>query len=210
MRLFLRAHEQRPAEIKLELIAEVERAAREVFPESQTTGIYVLIANLITSLLDDQVTSFIWAAIGIGFAMAIAFRNIWIGLVGLVPNAFPILVVIGGMGWLNVPLNIGTAMIACVSMGLTVDSSIHYIAGYRRARQAGSSHLEAVRDAHAGVGRALVFANIALIAGFSVLTLSHFIPLIYFGVLVSVAMLGGLIGNLVLLPILLRWVPMPI
>jgi hypothetical protein len=43
-----------------------------------------------------------------------------------------------------------------------------------------------------------------LIAGFLVLTASHFIPLVYFGILVSVAMLGGLIGNLVLLPLLLR------
>ena len=50
----------------------------------------------------------------------------------------------------------------------------------------------------------MVFANVALVAGFSVLTLSHFIPLVYFGVLVSVAMLGGLLGNLILLPLLLR------
>ncbi len=65
--------------------------------------------------------------------------------------------------------------------------------------------MDALRDTHQGVGRALVFANVALIVGFSVLTLSHFIPLIYFGILVSVAMLGGLTGNLVLLPLLLRW-----
>ena len=54
-------------------------------------------------------------------------------------------------------------------------------------------------------GRAVVLANLALVIGFSVLTLSHFIPLVYFGLLVSVAMLGGLVGNLVLLPVLLRW-----
>ena len=53
------------------------------------------------------------------------------------------------------------------------------------------------------VGRALVFANVALVSGFSVLTLSHFIPLVYFGILVSVAMLGGLAGNLFLLPLML-------
>jgi predicted RND superfamily exporter protein len=44
--------------------------------------------------------------------------------------------------------------------------------------------------------------------GFVVLCLSNFIPLIYFGILVSFAMLGGLLGNLVMLPLLLRWIPL--
>jgi predicted RND superfamily exporter protein len=64
---------------------------------------------------------------------------------------------------------------------------------------------EALQETQGEVGRALIFANVALIAGFSVLTLSHFIPLVYFGILVSVAMIGGLAGNLLLLPLLLRW-----
>ena len=94
-------------------------------------------------------------------------------------------------------------MIVCVSLGLTVDASIHYIAGYRRALARGLSVSDALRDTHQQVGRALVFATLALIVGFSVLTLSHFIPLVYFGVLVSASMLGGLVGNLFLLPLLL-------
>jgi hypothetical protein len=210
MRLVLRAREQKPAEIKLALIEQVESTARGVFPEARTTGLYVLIARLITSLLGDQVNSFALASLGIVAAMTLAFRNLWIGLASLVPNIFPITIVIGGMGWLDIPVNIGTAMIACVSMGLTVDSSIHYLAGYRRARELGHDHAAAIRDTHAGVGRALVFANVALVSGFTVLVLSNFIPLIYFGVLVSLAMLGGLLGNLVLLPLMLRWVPLKV
>jgi uncharacterized protein len=91
-------------------------------------------------------------------------------------------------------------------MGLTIDSSIHYLAGYRRSRRAGATVAEALRRTHQDTGLALVWANVALVLGFSVLTLSHFIPLVYFGVLVSVAMIGGLIGNLILLPLLIRWV----
>jgi len=210
MRLYLRAREQKPAEIKLALIDRVESEAREVFPEARTTGLYVLIAKLVTSLLGDQLKSFTIAAIAIVLAMSVAFRSLWIGLASLAPNVFPILLVIGGMGWLGVPINIGTAMIACVSMGLTVDSSIHYLTGYRRERELGKSHLEAIRETHVGVGRALVFANVALIIGFTVLVLSNFIPLVYFGVLVSLAMFGGLLGNLILLPLVLRWVPLKV
>lgn len=206
MRLVLRARERQPSETKNDLIEDVRKTADEQFPGAQTTGLFVLLAFLIESLLRDQWVSFLLAGLGIGGLMTIAFRSVRIGLISLVPNLFPIVLVIGTMGWVGLPINIATAMIASVSMGLTVDSSIHYISGYRRTRQRGASIAAALRETHQGVGRALVFANVALIIGFSVLTLSHFIPLVYFGILVSVAMLGGLIGNLVLLPLLLQWV----
>jgi len=218
MRVVLRARERQPSESKMNLIAGVRETtekwlAETVKPEypeadgvARTTGLFVLLAFLIESLLSDQLVSFVLAAIGIGTMMTIAFRSLTIGLISLVPNLFPIVLVIGSMGWIGLPINIATAMIASVSMGLTVDSSIHYISGYRRARKRGLPVIDALRETHQGVGRALVFANVALIVGFSVLTLSHFIPLIYFGILVSVAMLGGLVGNLVLLPLLLHWV----
>ena len=205
MRIMLRAREQHQAESKLQLIENVETVARQTFPEAQATGLFVLLAHLIESLLSDQLVSFIIAAIGVAVVVAIAFRSLPIGVMAVLPNVLPILLVIGGMGWLGSPINIGTAMIASVSMGLTVDSSIHYLVGYRRARADGLDHYAALRATHANVGRAVIFASIALILGFSVLTLSHFIPLVYFGLLVSVAMLGGLLGGLVLLPLLLRW-----
>jgi predicted RND superfamily exporter protein len=138
--------------------------------------------------------------------MSVAFRSLRIGLISLIPNIFPILLVIGTMGWIGLPVNIATAMIASVSLGLTVDSSVHYITSYHAARRRGASVSNALEATNQGVGLALVFANVALVAGFSVLTLSHFIPLVYFGILVSVSMLGGLFGNLVLLPLLLRMV----
>lgn len=203
MRLALRAMEQQPAEVKLRLIEEVERIGHEYFPEARATGLYVLLANLITSLLSDQLISFLAAAGAIAIVIGLEFRSIRMGLISLIPNVLPIVLLVGGIGWLGVPVNIGTAMIASVSMGLTVDSTIHYLAQYERLLQAGVSHELAVVESHAGVGRALVLANIALVIGFSVLALSHFIPLVYFGVLVSVAMVGGLTGNLFVLPVLI-------
>jgi predicted RND superfamily exporter protein len=63
----------------------------------------------------------------------------------------------------------------------------------------------ALQRAQAGVGKAVVLAHGALVAGFLVLTLSEFIPLVYFGGLLSLSMLGGLVSDLVMLPLLLRW-----
>jgi predicted RND superfamily exporter protein len=206
MRIVLRAVERQRAEEKDELIAAVLAETRKEFPDAKATGLFVLLKSLIQSLLSDQVVSFALAACGITLMMAIAFRSVRIGLISIVPNLMPIVLVVGCMGWTGLPINIATAMIASVSMGLTVDSTVHFIAGFRRARARGASIDDALHETHQGVGRALVFANVALIVGFLVLTVSEFIPLAYFGLLVSVAMLGGLLGNLFLLPVLLACV----
>lgn len=206
MRIVLRSMERQKAESKRTIIEQVEATARKEFPEAKTTGLFVLLTYLIESLLRDQTISFSIAGTTIFVMMFIAFRSMGLALVALLPNVLPILLLLGGMGLVGVPVNIGTAMIASVSVGLTIDSSIHYLAGYRAARADGASVADALEATGRRVGVALVFATVALSAGFSVLALSHFVPLIYFGVLVSLAMIGGLLGNLLLLPAFVPWV----
>ena len=109
----------------------------------------------------------------------------------------------GSMGWLGLPLNMGAAMIAAVSLGLSVDSSIHYLLHYRRALAAGSRPMKALQSAQENVGLAVVLSTAALVAGFISLATSEFIPTVVFGTLASLTMLGGLLGNLVVLPLLI-------
>lgn len=210
MRVLLRSSERQRSERKLALIDQVETVARQVFPSEAeaerpvATGLHVLLAYLTDSLLGDQWVSFFLAAACMALMMSVAQRSLRVGLLSLVPNLLAIGAVVAVMGWLDLPVNIGTAMIASVAMGLTIDSSIHYLAGLRRELQRGDGFSAALQRTQQDVGSALLYANLALVAGFLVLTASNFIPLVYFGILSSVAMLGGLLGNLVVLPLLLR------
>jgi len=203
LRVMLRAQERQPSRAKRALMAQVQQVSREHFPGAEVTGFYVLLTNLIDSVIRDQWLAFAVAVVGIGLMMLVALRDVSLALIALVPNAVPILIVTGLMGWAGLKINMGAAMIAAVSMGLSVDSSIHYLAAFQSARAAGQTLSGALHEVHQSVGRAMVFSTIALIVGFSVLCTSQFVPTIYFGVLVSLAMLGGLAGNLVLLPVLL-------
>jgi uncharacterized protein len=205
-RIMLRAEERQTAEQKLALIEQVTRISREEFPEAEVTGFFVLLTNLISSVLRDQWRTFALAMTGIGLTMGLAFLRPRYALIALVPNALPILAVTGLMGWLGLKINMGAAMIAAVSLGLSVDSSIHYLSSFLYHRRAGRSVAEALSEVHRMVGRAMVFSTLALIVGFSVLMTSQFIPTIYFGTLVTLTMLGGLLGNLIVLPLLLRLV----
>lgn len=220
MRIVLRSVEQQPTADKLTQIRQVRQVVADHFQThnllpSQTTsessprlsqatasGLFVVMARIIESLLADQIRSFLWASLGTVVCMTIAFRSLRIGLISLVPNVFPIAIVTGALGLLNIPVNIGTAMIASVAMGFTC--SVHYIAVFQKALPSiGISG--ALNKAQAEVGKAVVLAHIALVAGFLVLTFSEFIPLVYFGALLSLSMVGGLISDLVMLPLLLRW-----
>lgn len=202
-RIMLRARERQPSAAKLQIISTVRQISREEFPEAEVTGFFVLLTNLINSLLSDQWLTFAVATAAITPMLLIALRSIPLTLIAFVPNALPITMVMGLMGWLGFPINMGAAMIAAVSIGLSVDSSLHYLMDFKRLREEGHSMHEVLHALHQSVGRAAVFSTLALIIGFSALAQSQFVPTIYFGVLVSLAMLGGLVGNLVMVPLLL-------
>jgi len=219
LRVMLRARERQPAAAKRAIIADVRRIVAEEFPGGaaggdptgdepgtgggEVTGFFVLLATLVERLLADQWLTFAIAAVGIFLLLSVAFGSPLLGAVALVPNGLPIFVVLGLLGWAGVRVNMGTAMIAAVSLGLSVDSSIHYIAAFRRQLAAGGGVAPALHAAHRTAGRAMIFSTLALATGFLALTTSGFMPTVSFGWLSCLTLLGGLAGNLVVLPVLL-------
>ena len=210
LRVMLRARERQPADAKRTIIADVRRIAVEEFPATgptsggaEVTGFFVLLAKLVERLLADQWLTFGLAAACIWLLLSLAFRSPLLGGVALVPNGLPIFVVLGLLGWAGVKMNMGTAMIAAVSLGLSVDSSIHYIAAFRRRRAEGEGVGLSLQSAHRTAGRAMIFSTLALAVGFLALTTSGFMPTVSFGWISCITLLGGLVGNLVVLPVLL-------
>ncbi|MCI0360448.1 MAG: MMPL family transporter [Planctomycetaceae bacterium] len=212
LRIMLRSRERQPAAEKQRLIEAVTRLARAEFPRTEqsagaeVTGFFVLLTNLIESVLRDQWTTFAVSTIAIAALVWIGFRSWKYALIALIPNAVPIYIVMGLLGWVGLKMNMGAAMIAAVSMGMSVDSSIHYFAAFRHARREGKTVHQALLVCQQSVGTAMIFTTLALIVGFGVLVTSEFVPTIYFGALMCLAMLGGMFGNLIVLPLLLSWV----
>jgi predicted RND superfamily exporter protein len=94
----------------------------------------------------------------------------------------------------------GAAMIAAVSIGLSIDGSVHFLASYQRHRRRGHPVETASVHAAGNVGAAVLLATLALVIGFSVLATSEFVPTATFGVLVAATMVMGTMINLTLLP----------
>ena len=135
----------------------------------RVTGVYPLLNHLVSGLMSDLLNTLLLATAAVFSIMCIALRSIRLAIVGLVPKIGPILMVLGAMGWLGVPIDMGTPMIASVSVGISVGFSIHYLYRFRQERLAGVPFDQALRATHRRVGSAMVFSNLALVVGFAAL-----------------------------------------
>ncbi|MDG2012510.1 MAG: MMPL family transporter [Pirellulaceae bacterium] len=210
-RIMLRTSQRQTAEEQAELIENVKSIVSESFPQgddlenpqTMTTGFFVLLSDVVNSVIADQVKTFFAACLFIGIVMLLAFGSLRLVLIALIPNVLPILGLLGLLGWLGIRMNMGAAMIAAVSLGLSIDGTIHYLTGYRANKRHGMRTAKAIDRVQFRTGRALIYATFALVIGFGSLCISEFIPTVFFGGLVGLSMLGGMLGNLVVLPTLL-------
>ncbi len=130
--------------------------------------------------------------------MSVLFVNLKAGLLSLVPNIFPVLVMFGTMGLAGIPLNIGTAMVAAIAIGIAVDDTIHLMTRYNKEMLRLKDQHQAMEVClHAEV-RPVVSTSIALALGFGVLVFSNFVTIIQFGALSALVMLVALVGDLLL------------
>lgn len=213
VRIMLRAREQSEAAGKEKLIDTVKSAVSTYGMNDNgskdkvqpfVSGYYVLLAELVRSVVADQWVCFAVASLGIWIAVSIAMRSVVLATLALIPNAIPSLCILGWFGWTGTPVNLGAAMIAAVSMGLSVDSSIHYLTRFNRERLNGASFEAALMAAQSDIGLSVLFSTFALMIGFGALAMSDFLPTVVFGATAALTMVGGMIGNLVLLPAMLH------
>jgi len=173
-------------------------------PEQVTiSGMAVLYNNLLQSLFRSQILT-LGAVFGAILLMFIAlFRSPRLAVAAIVPNIISAGLILGLMGWIGIPLDIMTITIAAINIGIGVDDSIHYIHRFRGEFLQDGNFWMAIRRCHNSIARAMFYTSVTVVLGFSILTLSNFIPTIYFGVLSGLAMITALIANLMLLPILI-------
>jgi hypothetical protein len=226
MRIMLRSREQLPAETKLDLIDEVERVVAEhtskfgwrkavgakgegdVAAEAgvNVTGYYVMMSGLVAGLVADQWQCFAVAVAAVWVLLGIATRSPRLATVALLPNLVPVFVVLAVAGLLGGKLNMGAAMIAAVSIGLSIDGSVHFFFAYRRHRRRDHPPETAAVHAAGAIGLPVVLATLALVVGFSVIATSRFVPTATFGTLVAATLAVGTVVNLTALPAAVAWV----
>ena len=190
-----------------QLLKDIRKGLIENFdlePEQvHLTGAMVLYNNLLQSLFDSQIKTMGLVFLAIFVMLIFLLRSIPIALISMGPSLVSAGLVLGIMGWINLPLDMMTITIAAITVGIAVDDTIHYVHRFREEFPHDENYIATMKRCHASIGKAMYYTSITIIAGFSILTLSNFNPTVYFGLLTGLAMLMALLCNLTLLPALL-------
>ncbi len=207
VRFLIRVKETAPELNRNQLLTEIgDYLANELnFPRDSFhfTGMLILYNNMLESLFKSQILT-LGVVFGVILLMFIVlFSSIKLAFIGMFPNLVGACFVLGIMGWSGIPLDMMTITIAAISIGIAVDNTIHYIHRFKLEYARLGSYTQAMYACHDTIARAMYFTSITIIAGFSVLVLSNFMPSIYFGVFTSLAMFVALLANLTLLPVML-------
>ena len=192
---------------RADLLASLDRFMQEDMGYSEDeyrfSGMLVLYNNMLQSLFTSQILTLGMVFLAITAMLIVLFQSLKLALIGIVPNLMAALLVLGGMGWAGVPLDMMTITIAAISIGIGVDNTIHYVHRFKKEFSVDRDYLATMYRCHGSIGRAMYYTSITIIFGFSILALSNFKPSIYFGLLTGAAMLSALLGSLLLLPKLL-------
>ena len=166
----------------------------------RVTGMLVLYNNVLQSLFDSQIKTLGLVLLALMIMFLILFRSLKVALIAVFPNLLSVSVVLGVLGWMNLPLDMMTITIASISVGIAVDDTIHYIHRFKEEYAINPDYVAAMRTCHASIGYAMYYTSLAIVAGFSILAFSNFIPTIAFGLLTGLAMVIALLAALTLLP----------
>lgn len=195
-----------PQEVMRRVMQQVEGPLRDSLPpgwKMSATGPYAVVHDMVDAIRDTQLRSFVSAALIVTLLLAGFLRSLRWSLLAMLPTLLPVVATLGVMGALDRPLDVGSAMVAAVVLGIAVDDAIHMLHRLRGLRRTHMPWPEAVRETVHHVGRALVATSLALAAGFAALALSPWQSVASFGLLSSVAILGALLADILVLPALL-------
>jgi uncharacterized protein len=194
------------------LLADVEEACAETLgdhAEVTLTGSSVLFVHMDRYLVTGQVRSLAIVLLLITGIMMALFGSVRVGLLAMIPNVLPIAMMLGLMGWLDLPLDGLTVMIACIAIGIGVDDTIHYLVHLRREMRAGATAGQAMTRTISSVGRAIVFTSAVLALGFGVFATSDFVGTRNFGLLTALTVVVALVADLLVLPAALTALGVP-
>ena len=155
-------------------------------------------------LIENLRLSLLLAFLIIAIIMAMLYGNLRMILISLVPNVIPLLIVGAIMGYFQIPLKPSTALIFCITFGISVDYSIHFLAKYRQELKANRFFVPvAISRSIRETGSSMMYTSIVLFAGFIIFAGSGFGGTIALGLLTSTTLLLALFTNLIVLPSLL-------
>lgn len=152
-----------------------------------------------------QMWSMLLSVLVIGVILVLVFSSWKVGLVGMIPNLAPAVIVGGMMGWLDYPLDMMTASLIPMILGIAVDDTIHFINHSHVAYDRCGDYGNAIRSTFRTEGLAIVMSTVVVSATFAGFMSSNATQMVNWGILAVAGMVSALLADLFLTPILFKY-----
>ncbi len=169
------------------------------------TGLGVVFAHIAQRNITSLLMGTLFALVGISIVLMLVLKSFKYGLISLIPNIIPAAMAYGLWGLTFGYVDISLSIVACSTLGIVVDDTVHFLHKYIRARKSGKDAVESVRESFSRVGIALLTTSVVLASGFMILSVSHMNTSATIGILMAVTLIFALIVDFLLLPPLLLY-----
>lgn len=184
----------------------LEREGRRIFgrPDAvHATGYLPLYVRISDYVVQSTISGLFSSFVLVFVLMALLIRSP-AGMAAAIPvNVLPVLLVFGAMGWMGIPLDLATATVGTIVLGIVVDDTIHFLHRYQEERRAGLPSVAAARESMRDAGRSIVLTSAVLVCGFAVMIAAGTKSIAWFGLVATLAIAGAALADLILLPALL-------
>lgn len=183
----------------------VEQTCTQLFPQADChlMGAAVQFAELNNKIVFGELYSFLTSLVAIAILMMLVFGSVKMGLIGLIPNIFPVIVIGAIMGYLDIPLDIITMAIMPMILGIAVDDTIHFTNHTKYLFEKEKSYDRAIFGTFYSIGKTLAMTTIILSATFLVYLTCKIDAILRLGVLAAVGLLSALAADYLMTPILI-------
>lgn len=183
----------------------IEQTCTQLFPQASChlMGAAVQFAELNNKIVFGELYSFLTSLVAIAILMMLVFGSVKMGLIGLIPNIFPVIVIGGIMGYLDIPLDIITMAIMPMILGIAVDDTIHFTNHTKYLFEKEKSYDRAIFGTFYSIGKTLAMTTIILSATFLVYLTCKIDAIVRLGVLAAVGLLSALAADYLMTPILI-------
>jgi len=184
---------------------------RKNFPDAETgvTGMVALLFTTMTNAIDSMLKSYEYALIVITVLMILLIGRVKIGLLSMIPNLIPIVIILGIMGWLDIPMNIDTMLVGSIAIGLAVDDTVHFMHNFRRYFEETGDPVFAVKETLHTAGRAMFVTTCVLSTAAFIFMFAEMTNMVDFGMLLGIVIILALLSDYFLAPALMILVNRP-
>jgi uncharacterized protein len=188
-----------------QFMGDVDAYFSDVFPELtlQITGMMPLLFRTLSSVVVSMARSYIIAIVVITLLMIVLIGRLRIGLLSMIPNITPILIMLGVMGALSFPMDAFTMMVGSIAIGLAVDDTIHFMHNFRRYYDQKGDPVWAVQETLHTTGRAMLVTTVVLSIGFFIFMFADMKNIFNFGFLTGITIVMALLSDYFVAPALM-------